>query len=203
MIRPALPVTREVGGRQGGGCNLCAGSCCSALCESWNHPLASSMPPPQPRHSTDTRISPLSDCSTLILSMILRNLGSSAPNYTGSLNWPKGGIRTTPWPLSILLGSLPHLRLASQTVCHPVTSLNHLSPLPNETSPAFSTSEKYLFKAGRRANHKTTSTNPKGNSDSVANEGGGDVYANQRVTSSWLRPFHSKTAPTVLFPATA
>ena len=62
-----------------------------------------------------------------------------------------------------------------------------------------STSEKYIFKAGGAcANLKTMSTNPKRNSDSVANEGGDGVvlYANQRATCSWLWPSPTPSNPT-------
>ena len=162
--------------------------------------------PPQPRHSTDTRISPPSDCSTLILSVILRNLCSSAPNYTGSLNWTvrkEGGEVVEPHPgrPSVLLGrtfALPSRHSVTSTI----PSSNHLSPASQKRQAppsCISTSEKYIFKAGGAcANLKTMSTNPKRNSDSVANEGGDGVvlYANQRATCSWLWPSPTPSNPT-------
>ena len=76
----------------------------------------------------------------LILSGILRNLCSSAPNYTGSLNWTWRDVKWLKHSLvhqvsSSALGrtfSLPDARLSVTST----TSLNHLSP-PSEASPAF------------------------------------------------------------------
>ena len=161
---------------------MCAGSC--ALCESWTHLLQQPAIAPLSTSAFHRHTHPLllSDCSMLVLSVILRNLCSSAPNYSGSLNWPwlvrKEGsevVEPHPGPSSVLLGSWPHLCVASQTECH---LHNHLSP-PNESSPAFLHLHirETSFQSGKvgwegRANRKTMSTNPKRNSDSVANEGG-------------------------------
>ena len=99
---------------------MCAGSC--ALCESWTH-LLLQQPAIAPLSTSafhrHTHPLLLSDCSMLVLSVILRNLCSSAPNYTGSLNfqpivrkkaskWTEG---PHPGPPGVLLE--PHLAVAS------------------------------------------------------------------------------------------
>ena len=167
--------------------------------------------PPQPRNSTDTRISPPSDCSTLILSVILRNLCSSAPNYTGSLNWTvlKAGrevVEPHPGRSSVLLGrtfALPSRHSVTSTI----PSSNHLSPA-KEASPAFLhlNIREIYFQSGRGVckseNHEHKSKKEfrqrckrRRRRGCLVCKSASDVFLALAVSHSIQS--HSKTAPTV------
>ena len=92
-------------------------------------------------------------------------------------------VEPHPGPVSVLLQSSCGRTFSlppSQTQCHLHNQL--LSHLSNEPSPAYLTSQHQRnvfwkregWNQEGRANRKTMSTNPKRDSDSVANEGVGD-----------------------------
>ena len=112
-------------------------------------------------------------------------------------------VEPHPGSSSVLLGSWPHLCVASQTECHlqlePSFTGKRGEPrllASQHQRNVFSKQEGWMGRAC--ANLKTMSTNPKRNSDSVANEGGDGVvlYANQRATCSWLWPSPTPSNPT-------